>query len=73
MTESSEQQNLTRLRQGSNMTRFISKFVHEETISAAIELGLLTALIAVVSLSAITVLGIKLSAPAEAPAAASSQ
>jgi pilus assembly protein Flp/PilA len=47
------------------MTKFISKFIPENTVAAAIEFGLLAALITVVSISAVTALGVKLSNQAE--------
>ena len=46
---------------GQPVTKMISKFIPESGIVRAIEFGLMAALIAVVSMSAVTVLGIKLS------------
>ena len=42
------------------MTKFISKFVQDESGATAIEYGLIAALIAVVIISAVTALGTKL-------------
>ena len=42
------------------MTKFISKFVRDESGATAIEYGLIAALIAVVIISAVTALGTKL-------------
>lgn len=55
------------------MTKFISKFIPENTVATAIEFGLLAALIAVVSISAVTTLGVKLSNPAEVSTATHSK
>ena len=43
------------------MTKFISKFVRDESGATAIEYGLIAALIAVVIISAVTALGTKIS------------
>lgn len=43
------------------MTKFISKFVKDESGATAIEYGLIAALIAVVIIAAVTTLGTKLS------------
>ena len=43
------------------MTKLFSRFIQADSIARAIEFGLLTALITVVSISAVTALGIKLS------------
>lgn len=51
------------------MTKLFSRFIQEDSIARAIEFGLITALIAVVSISAVTTLGIKFSENAEAAAA----
>ncbi|ADK99958.1 Flp family type IVb pilin [Brevundimonas subvibrioides] len=42
------------------MTKFITKFAHDESGATAIEYGLIAALIAVVIIGAITVLGEKI-------------
>lgn len=55
------------------MSKFFSRFVRQETISTAIEFGLLTALVAIVSLSAVTALGIKMSRSSEVEAVASAR
>ena len=44
------------------MTKFISKFVQDESGATAIEYGLIAALIAVVIIGAVTSLGTKISA-----------
>ena len=43
------------------MTKFISRFVHDESGATAIEYGLIAALIAVVIISAVTTLGTTIS------------
>lgn len=44
------------------MTKFISKFVRDESGATAIEYGLIAALIAVAAITALTTLGTNLSA-----------
>jgi len=48
------------------MTKFISKFVQDESGATAIEYGLIAALIAVVIISAVTTLGTTISGKFEA-------
>jgi pilus assembly protein Flp/PilA len=52
---------LTRLATGEKaMTKFVSRFVKDESGATAIEYGLIVALIAVVIITAVTTLGTKL-------------
>lgn len=55
------------------MTKFLSRFIQDDSIAKAIEFGLITALIAIVSISAITTLGLKFSEMAEVAAAGAPQ
>lgn len=50
------------------MTKFVSRFVKDESGATAIEYGLIAALIAVVIITAVTLLGKNLSATFEAVA-----
>lgn len=61
-TEASISCSLYRFHKGIHMTKFLSKFVKDESGATAIEYGLIAALIAVVIISAITTLGTELSA-----------
>jgi pilus assembly protein Flp/PilA len=54
------------LRKRKTMTKFISKFVQDESGATAIEYGLIAALIAVVIISAVTTLGTTISSKFQA-------